>query len=98
MKALQILKKFREDVNKFLNSFDKQYKKDEEYIGAKTTFLKINEAIEEFEALENRTCESCKYLCNITKECENINVPCFGLIIDTNDLSIFYCNKWKSKC
>ena len=52
LKAIETLKELREDVNKFLNSFDEEYKKDEEYTGAKTTLLKINEAIEELEVLE----------------------------------------------
>jgi len=54
LKAIVTLKEFREDVNKFLNSFDKQYKKDEEYISTKTTLLKINEAIKELEEYEQK--------------------------------------------
>lgn len=52
LKAIETLKEFREDVNKFLNSFDKQYKKDEEYIVGKTTLSKINETIKELEEYE----------------------------------------------
>ena len=57
----------------------------------------IHEAINELQELENRSCSNCKYLCNITKECEEIDCPCFGLIINIDDLCDFYCNKWENK-
>lgn len=98
LKAIETLKEFREDINKFLNSFDEEYKKDEEYMGAKTTLLKINEAIKELEILQNKSCENCKYFQNRTLKKEEWQ-ECKMFYIETRDManvSIFDCRFWES--
>lgn len=83
MKALKIAKKIDEYVR--------------DYGCSNGTINLLDDLIDELEALENRSCVSCKHLCNISNECEEIDCPCFGLIINNDDLFKFSCNKWKSK-
>lgn len=52
LKVIEILKELEIDISKFLNSFDKEHKKDDEYIGAKRYLLKIKEAVKELKKYE----------------------------------------------
>ena len=74
MKALEILNNFRQNELDFENTpFSVEY---------------FDEAIKEFEALENRNCNNCKkqetLMCPVTSFCGNIED--------------FSCNRWESKC
>ena len=56
-----------------------------------TNQIKINEAIKELEALENRSCSNCE------QSSHHVYKTCF--LIKTNGFNLesnndFYCNKW----
>ena len=58
----------------------------------------INEAITEFEELENRSCENCKFkyvVDSMCTECRCNESPID--YIDFDCFSSFSCNKWESK-
>ena len=74
MKALEILKEIR--------NIETEYDHRKEHI--------FDEAIKELEALENRSCESCKR----KKHCYIWDYA--GIPIDS--LKDFWCNGWESKC
>lgn len=82
-KSLKLMNEFKKDVSSFLKSFDKHYKKDEEYISAKTTLLNINEAIEELEVLNNKSCSNCKHFIEfdsrmVRDRCNLLNISNIG--------------------
>lgn len=72
MKALKFLKEFEKDINYFIDSFD-EYSYDEGLHTAKIYKIKIFEAIEELEALQNRSCENCRHL---EKKEKNLKFEC----------------------
>lgn len=62
-----------------------------------TNQIKINEAIKELEALENRSCSNCEHY---KQSSHHVYKTCF--LIKTNGFNLesnndFYCNKWKNK-
>lgn len=95
MKALKFLKEFEKDINYFIDSFD-EYSCDEGLHTAKIYKIKILEAIAELEALNNRSCNNCKYgMQYVNSEdfwCDNsVDVGMGTVYAD------FYCNRWESK-
>lgn len=86
LKALEILK------HKWINGnvvFDEKHNKHIRYI--KYSEELINKAIEELEALQNRSCNNCKY--NKDEVCCNDNSLLCADFVNEN----FCCNKWESK-
>ena len=62
---------------------------DESYISENNYQTLIKEAIKELEALENRSCEGCKYHLS-----DNGNYP----LHPCGECSRFYSDNWESKC
>ena len=62
---------------------------DESYISENNYQKLIKEAIKELEALENRSCEGCKYHLS-----DNGNYP----LHPCGECSRFYSDNWESKC
>ena len=62
---------------------------DESYVSENNYQKLINEAISELEALENRSCDSCK-----TKNCSVRRI-----LVEKDEISTDYfnCNDWESK-
>ena len=94
MKALEILKNLQIDVKKDIEA------EGIEVFGYIDTA--IDEAIKELEALENRSCESCKYYkeqnktyCNGFEQDEE----CLRFVDDIHKIPCkdFCCNEWESK-
>ena len=95
MLALEILNKYRnlcsgiylgDDYSDGVDSYSKDIEE-------------CDEAIKELEALENRSCEGCKYVYIDTlgfNYCENPISPLSSCIFALHPS--FCCNKWKSKC
>ena len=102
MKALEILKKI------YANNPDTRFQRNNIDINFTIhDFSNVNEAIKELEALENRSCESCKkfeqWYCasgimNVgTCKDEENSLNIFEDNIDNEIPSSFCCNRWKSK-
>lgn len=93
LKALEILKEKREICVRIFEGDD--YSDGLDYYENK--IIKLDEAIAELEALNNRSCENCKHykqsLTQIYKTCYVNKVNGFNLESDID----FCCNKWESK-
>lgn len=66
MKALETLKEFQKDIRAYLNSFDEDNIRDEDYLSASLTAVKIDDAIKELEEINDRfnnlaNCKNCKH-------------------------------------
>lgn len=81
MKALEILKKYQDEIQMSIpNEID------------------IDEAIEELEELQNRTCKNCKYVFSDTLEfiyCSSPKSPLSSCVFPIHPN--FSCNKWEEK-
>lgn len=85
MKALEILKKI------YANKPDTRFQRNNIDINFTIhDFYKIKEAIKELEALENRSCESCKHY-DGTQTCNKF------IARSAYSYKDFSCNKWESK-
>ena len=83
MKALEILKKI------YANNPDTRFQRNNIDINFTIhDFSNVNEAIKELEALENRSCEGCKYHLSA-----NGNYP----LHPCGECSRFYSDSWESK-
>ena len=80
MKALEILRDIR-NIETEYNHLKKH---------------RFDQAIDELEELENRSCENCKYWFYKTLE-TNIETCNFGLISHDYQSDSFCCNKWEAK-
>ena len=84
MKALEILKRI------YINNPDTRFQRNNIDINFTIhDFSNVNEAIKELEALENRSCEGCKYHLS-----DNGNYP----LHPCGECSRFYSDNWESKC
>ena len=84
MLALEILKRI------YINNPDTRFQRNNIDINFTIhDFSNVNEAIKELEALENRSCESCK-----TKNCSVRRI-----LVEKDEISTYYfnCNDWESK-
>jgi len=90
MLALDILNKYK--INKYKNLCSGIYLGDDYSDGVDSYSKDIeecDEAIKELEALENRSCEGCKYHLS-----DNGNYP----LHPCGECSRFYSDNWESKC
>ena len=92
MLALEILKRI------YINNPDTRFQRNNIDINFTIhDFSNVNEAIKELEALENRSCDSCKFIGYFSPheilECQNADCNFFGSDVDFSDS----CNKWESK-
>ena len=99
MKALEILNKYKSEQKFLLNRMKQSLPhRDIRIINDDIESCEI--AIEELEALENRSCDNCKYKSsNYDKSItwcinEKVNKSNLHDLIIEDD---FYCNKWESK-
>lgn len=80
MKALEILKKYQDEIQMSIpNEID------------------IDEAIEELEDIQNRSCKNCKF--GMTYPFDD-DIECVKIEADTQGMYFtgdFCCNKWESK-
>ena len=84
MLALKILKRI------YINNPDTRFQRNNIDINFTIhDFSNVNEAIKELEALENRSCEGCKYHLS-----DNGNYP----LHPCGECSRFYSDNWESKC
>ena len=84
MLALEILKRI------YINNPDTRFQRNNIDINFTIhDFSNVNEAIKELEALENRSCEGCKYHLS-----DNGNYP----LHPCGECSRFYSDNWESKC
>lgn len=86
-KALEILKIIAN------NKKDTEFKEKHKIKTEKDLVKHIYEVIKELEALEARSCESCKEYHN---KCFYIGLICGDK--SKEEMKSFYCNEWKSKC
>ena len=82
MKALEILKEIR--------NIETEYDHRKEHI--------FDEAIKELEALENRSCESCKYSKDIFSYTYPLCTEDENNPFQIHNIEKLKCNKWKNKC
>lgn len=113
MKALEILNNFRQNELDFENTpfsveyFDEAIKELEviqDIILEKDEALDVERLLfkNKLEALENRSCESCKYSFDIFTGIDDSllgeDFICTKLEVDKVFNKDFYCSKWESKC
>jgi len=93
LEALEILKELQEITFKSKECFgyEANFRFNQAYI------YRLNEAIKELEALENRSCESCKFATSYfgtdRKWCEE-SIKQDGMTTVDKD---FYCKRWQTK-
>ena len=93
--------KFKREVVKALEILNKLNKAEhwEDYYPSK---LQCNEAIEELEKLNSRSCERCKYSFDIFTGIDDSllgeDFICTKLEVDKVFNKDFYCSEWESKC
>lgn len=103
MLALDILNKYK--INKYRNLCSGIYLGDDYSDGVDSYSKDIeecNEAIEELEKLNSRSCERCKYSFDIFTGIDDSllgeDFICTKLEVDKVFNKDFYCSEWESKC
>jgi len=93
MLALEILKRI------YANNPDTRFQRNNIDINFTIhDFSNVNEAIKELEALENRSCDNCKFkyvVDSMTTECQHNDSPID--YVDLDCFPTFSCNNWESK-
>jgi len=87
METLKFLKKMMEDEMRTSKEFN---------LGSDEEFIKeLNEAIEEIETLESRSCDNCEHWHRVNDF--NVSNPCYQWAKDVMTKKHFCCNLWEAK-